>query len=578
MNKRTSVAVLALAFLAGLLPATPGTAGGHDVRTISVPQTVARTKLLPARRGNVKLTIPATHLAFSWTGDEGTGVAYRIFGANGPTRWRRAPESGDMESENTHYSAMIPVQRASRIRYRPLEPRGKKVGRIRLDYLNTLDGPKTERTIPVPARATAGADTPEIITRAEWGANESLKRTKGGCKRQFFPVQQLFVHHTAGKNGDRNPHATMRAIYWFHTVRRGWCDLGYNFVISWDGRIFEGRWARNYKPWETHNSEDAQGRAVAGAHVAGFNSGSIGVSLMGNFQKAKLPRAMRRGLVDLLAYEADRHDLPPRGRHVYRNPETGTSKRLPYIAGHRDAGSTSCPGGDIYRRLPGIRRSVANQVGEGKPSSRLTLEAERRKVSFGEETTARGVLTRENGTPLPGRRVTIYKRAGKSRWKDAGRLQTDVDGSFDYPLAPKRITRLVGMFPDADDMWGSRSSVVRVKVRHAVTLETVGGVTDTVGTVIYPPGTERVSFEGTGAPPHGGSRIVKIWIGRIDDDGTSVKLVDAERPLSSTGTFSYDFEVPPQNGTTTYRAIARYPGDSAHVWGKSDPVEFIVGS
>src|SRR3712207_8804536 len=47
----------------------------------------------------------------------------------------------------------------------------------------------------------------------------SLKRTSGGCVRRFFPVQQLFVHHTAGANFDRNPKATMRAIYWYHVVR-----------------------------------------------------------------------------------------------------------------------------------------------------------------------------------------------------------------------------------------------------------------------------------------------------------------------------------------------------------------------
>jgi hypothetical protein len=111
-------------------------------------------------------------------------------------------------------------------------------------------------------------------------------------------VQQLFVHHTAGSNFDRHPKATMRAIYWFHTVRRGWCDIGYNFVISWDGRVFEGRWARRYKPWEVHDSEDARGRAVAGAHVSGFNSGSVGVSVMGNFSRVSAPPDVRRTLAE----------------------------------------------------------------------------------------------------------------------------------------------------------------------------------------------------------------------------------------------------------------------------------------
>ena len=158
------------------------------------------------------------------------------------------------------------------------------MGRVKVDLLNTVDGPT--KLVPA-ARAEAGASGPNIVTRAEWGADESIKSTSGGCSRSFWRVQQLFVHHTAGVNNDPDPEATMRAIYWYHTKSRGWCDIGYNFVIGPDGSIFEGRWARSYMPWESHTGEDAQGRAVSGAHVANFNSGSVGISMMGNFQDVR---------------------------------------------------------------------------------------------------------------------------------------------------------------------------------------------------------------------------------------------------------------------------------------------------
>ncbi len=111
-----------------------------------------------------------------------------------------------------------------------------------MESFNTVDGPKREVVLESAAQSESGA--PPIVTRAEWGADETLKRSTGGCKRSFHPLQQIFVHHTAGSNYDYNGAATMRAIYAYHTQSRGWCDLGYNFVIDWSGTIYEGRWAQ----------------------------------------------------------------------------------------------------------------------------------------------------------------------------------------------------------------------------------------------------------------------------------------------------------------------------------------------
>ena len=93
-----------------------------------------------------------------------------------------------------------------------------------------------------PRAAPKGVGAPQIITRAEWGADESI-RTSG---RAFAPIRKLVVHHTASPNNPSNPPGVLRDMYRYHVVDRGYADIGYNFVIDHRGNIYEGRWARNY--------------------------------------------------------------------------------------------------------------------------------------------------------------------------------------------------------------------------------------------------------------------------------------------------------------------------------------------
>jgi hypothetical protein len=402
-----------LATVAGVLAPAVVT----PARTITVPITVARTVSSLQPRGQISMAFRPTHLVFSWRGDEGTGLQYRTVGPEGqPSEWMEVPEDEDAQHGDNHYSGALWVGRPVAVHWRRVVPDGARMGIVRVDYLNTMDGPR--RKVRIPSVARAQASTPNIITRAQWGADESLKRTGGSCRRRFYRVQQLFVHHTAGTNFDPNPAATMRAIYHFHTRRRGWCDIGYNFVISHDGRIFEGRWARHYRPWEVHSGEDVHGRAVAGSPVANFNSGSVGVSLLGNFQNVTPSPASRRALAELLAWEADRHKIPPRGTHTFRSPASGATRRLRRIAGHRDAGHTACPGRRLYERLPSIRRDTAAIIGDQpKANSRVSLTVEPQVFDHGEQTLLSGTLTRQNGTPLTDRTVTIYRRPNGGAWR-----------------------------------------------------------------------------------------------------------------------------------------------------------------
>ena len=517
----------------------------------------------------MRLTFPATHIAFSWTGSEDATISYRTDAAGS---WVEVPIAHDADTETRNYSGVLAVDRAREIEWRVETQPGAAIGDLTLDYLNTVDGPRETRSIP--ATAQAEARTPDIITRAEWGADESLKRTTGGCRRAFHPVQQLFVHHTAGSNFDDQPKATMRAIYWYHVARLGWCDIGYNFVISPDGRIFEGRWARDYSPWEVHDSESKSGRAVAGAHVDGYNSGSIGVSLMGNFETARPSPAARRSLSELIAWEVDSHDLKAQGSHVYRNPESGQTKKMPWVAGHRDADPTACPGNYLYSQLPAVRRDAAAVIGAGKTSTSVALTASAERLDYGDSVTVVGTLTDEDGTALAARRIRTYLREGKENWIEGPSATTGADGTFALPMQPKANIRVAAIYDGDAETWGSESAV-RVLVAPVASLTAEGGLPDAAGTYHYPAGTSQIRFSGNVEPTHA-QRTVQIRIAKLGPDGEYSRVDEGSVELDRQSRFVFDWTVVDPGAGGSYKAHAFVPKHNDHTWGVSPVVTFVI--
>jgi N-acetylmuramoyl-L-alanine amidase-like protein len=542
-----------------------------STRVVEVPATLARNIHLGAREGRVSVGLPPTHVAFSWSGPESSALRYRLISAGVVSRWREVRESEEMETADRHFSAVFVVDRPDAIEWEVV--RGP-VDAVTLHEMNTIDGPR--RTIEAPAGAPSLASTPDIVTRAEWGADETIKRTSGDCARRFFDVQQLFVHHTAGTNHDPNPPATMRAIYWYHVRSRGWCDIGYNFVIGSDGRIYEARWARNYKPWEIHDSENSNGQGVVGAHVAGFNSGSIGMSLMGNYENVELPTTMRDSLVELLAWEADRHDLPANESHMYRNPDTGATRRLPYIAGHRDAGQTACPGRNVYSDLKKIRTEVAAMVGTGRTAAQVRLWNAADTVDFGEVTVLGGRLRDQSGASLAGRTVTLYVRGVGRRWAQKAQAITGTDGRFSFTLELRRTSDVIVTFAGDETAWEDDSRPRRIGVRPLVTLVPEGGDTGPDGVYHFDEATRYIKFSGDVRPRHPGD-LVRVRVSKLRKDGSYRELVVARRILDSVGAYRYRFALPARS-SGTYRAVARFHRDADHLGASSPRVDFVVSA
>src|SRR4051812_12277396 len=198
---------------------------------------------------------------------------------------------------------------------------------------------------------------PPIITRAEWGAAEHLRKAAPDYDTR---VEKLVIHHTVTPNGPAHPDAVVRSIMAFHTSRE-YIDIAYNFLIDEHGHIYEGRWARNYPRGVAHTTESRWHRQVRGAHALRFNNRSIGIALLGTFTHATPPPPMLHALIELLAWKCARWAIDPLGHSNYVD-SLGHHHAMANIVGHRDTYETLCPGGAAERVIPHVRHAVAERI------------------------------------------------------------------------------------------------------------------------------------------------------------------------------------------------------------------------
>jgi uncharacterized protein with LGFP repeats len=205
-------------------------------------------------------------------------------------------------------------------------------------------------------QAQAGTSMPSIVSRAGWGADDSIRT----WDPEYAPtIKAATIHHTADSNNYTAAQvpAMMRSIYAFHTQGRGWGDIGYNVIVDKYGRIFEGRYG-------------GLSSTVIGAHAGGFNSNTFGVSMLGNYAETDTPQAMLDSVASVIAWKLALYGVNPYGTTQLTSGGGGTSRypagavvTLPTIFAHRDVGSTTCPGQYAYNRMGQIRDMVAARSG-----------------------------------------------------------------------------------------------------------------------------------------------------------------------------------------------------------------------
>ncbi|MFD5251342.1 peptidoglycan-binding protein [Streptomyces bobili] len=147
-----------------------------------------------------------------------------------------------------------------------------------------------------------------IVSRSAWGASpwDGTPNTVPLADRNEY-----YVHWDGATPITRTGYAIPRAIEAQH-LAQGWSGVGYNFVVSQAGEIFEGR-----------------GWTLQGAHCPGHNVSAIGVQIaVGGDQEAS-PQALAAA------------------RALYDEACSRTGRTLTK-GGHRDGLATLCPGDRLY--------------------------------------------------------------------------------------------------------------------------------------------------------------------------------------------------------------------------------------
>ena len=364
----------------------------------------------------------------------------------------------------------------------------------------------------VPYRAPAATSAPPVVPRLSWDASESIRR---GPPTYAQAVRFAVVHHTAGRNDYTRAQAAavVKAIQLYHVQGNGWNDIGYNFLVDRFGTIYEGRYG-------------GIERNVVGAHALGFNTGSVGVALLGTYGSAAPPKAAQDALMRLLAWRLDLAHVDPTSISTVIS---GGSERYPRgipvllrsVSGHRDTGFTECPGGQLYARLGALAAS-ANAIGLPKlyeprveTSGRATrfrarlssslpwivavTDADGAEVGRGTGTSTTIDWTWNAASASPGRYAWTMS-AGASR-PATGSLRVggaEAPAILDVAAEPEAIT------PNGDGQADTATVSYRLTAAMNLTVtvtDAIGGVVATlVDRVWTQPGTHSIVVDGAALP------------------------------------------------------------------------------
>ncbi|MDU4692316.1 MAG: S-layer homology domain-containing protein [Dermabacter sp.] len=204
----------------------------------------------------------------------------------------------------------------------------------------------------LPATVTPGTGAPTFITREEWNADTVDSSRLSYAKE----LKAICIHHTGGSNtytAAQSPQV-VRGMFTYHTKTLGWADLGYNVVVDKYGQIFEGRAGGLH-------------RNVAGAHARGFNTGSCGISVMGDYMDIPVPTAALNAIATVAAWKlASTFTQDVYGTETWTvttsNVKRNGTFSMPHLFAHRDVNYTDCPGDTYYGQLPELRSLVQQKL------------------------------------------------------------------------------------------------------------------------------------------------------------------------------------------------------------------------
>jgi len=150
----------------------------------------------------------------------------------------------------------------------------------------------------------------KIVFASTAAGSVTLPYALGLKKKPMHPITKIIMHHSLTEDSGT---VSWGAIRQFHIKVHGWKDIGYHYgveLVNFDYEILVGR-------FEDH----------MGAHTLGHNDDSIGVCVVGNWDKLRVPKQQWLKSLALVRDICKRYGL--KASDVY---------------GHRDFANKSCPG------------------------------------------------------------------------------------------------------------------------------------------------------------------------------------------------------------------------------------------
>jgi hypothetical protein len=168
-----------------------------------------------------------------------------------------------------------------------------------------------------------------ILPRSAWGARAAR------CGNNDRAKERMAIHHTASaRTAGGSYEGLLRQTQSYHMDGRGYCDVGYHFFVTADGRV-----------WEARNVDHV------GGHSGNYNGGNIGIVLVGCFDSSgacnnlggrDVPEAMMAGTARAVAALASRYSIPINSDRIKGH-------------GQQPYQQTACPGDAMRNRLEELR-------------------------------------------------------------------------------------------------------------------------------------------------------------------------------------------------------------------------------
>lgn len=192
-------------------------------------------------------------------------------------------------------------------------------------------------------RVLGNCTQPTYLDRNDWCP-------AGNCPKSTSPSTinptHIVIHHSAGQTISSDYSAVVRSYWDFHVNTRGWSDIGYNWLVDPNGKLYEGR-----------------GDRIRGAHSACMNDVSTGICFIGDYENFQPSNAGLNILKDFIAWDATSKNID-----IKSSSYVSGLGVMDHLSGHKDGkinfpfsscSSTLCPGNNLHGKIGTIKNDVA---------------------------------------------------------------------------------------------------------------------------------------------------------------------------------------------------------------------------